>query len=125
IAHEAGPALAGFLRARAGAPAWRDVAAVAGADLAPALAAFDASVQAALRDKVARRRARLRSLWSACFASHRLDALLHPAVRVTAPLLRTPRVSPAPQVHTRWGWMSAREAFAQNVTPASLAGAPS
>jgi mandelamide amidase len=126
IGHEAGRALAAFLRARADAPALAQVLAAVASDLAPAAAGLAGADPDAPRYRAAAaRRERLRSLWAGCFARHRLDALVHPAARVTAPPLQYTRISPAPGVLTRWGWMQAREAFAQNVTPASLAGAPS
>jgi len=125
IACEAGQALSGYLRSRADAPQWKDLLAGAGRDLAQGLMPLASAEQGSLYEKASRRRERLRQHWSVLFDRHRLDALVHPAARVTAPLRVEPRVSPAPDVPTCWGRMPAREAFAQNVSPASLAGAPS
>ncbi len=62
------------------------------------------------------------------FAEHRVAALVYPVARVAAPLAERsgPRVSPAPDVRLADGrLMSAREAFGQNVSPASIAALPS
>jgi Asp-tRNA(Asn)/Glu-tRNA(Gln) amidotransferase A subunit family amidase len=125
IGREAGRALAAFLGARPDGPQLADVRGAVGPDLAAAVAAFRTGPAPAAGHAAAHKRDRLRSLWCHAFEANRLDALVHPAVRVTAPPLHEPRLSPGPQVLTRWGWMQGREAFAQNATPASLVGAPS
>jgi mandelamide amidase len=126
ITHEAGPAWRRFLADAGGnAPALPHLLQSCGHDLAPALAALEFDADAPRYRAALAKRNLLRALWQQCFESHRLDALIHPASRVTAPLIGEHRVSPGPEVPTRYGAMSAREAFARNVTPASLAGAPS
>jgi mandelamide amidase len=125
IGYEAAPALATYLQGHAGAPSLAQVFGEAGRDLSLAVDAASAGRDAATYDVAMARRVQLRRLWADRFRRHRLDALIHPAVRVTAPPLSADRISPGPDVWTRWGAMPARTAFAQNVTPASLAGAPS
>jgi mandelamide amidase len=125
IGYEVAPALATYLQGHAGAPSLARVFGAVGGDLSAAVDTGGAGRDAAAYDAAMARREQLRRLWAVCFRQHRLDALIHPAVRVTAPPLCTQRVSPGPDVWTRWGAMPARNAFAQNVTPASLAGAPS
>ncbi len=125
IGHEVGPALHAYLQTTTEAPGLREVLDALGSDLAGAIEPT-ASARLAQAYRIAQdRRADLREEWVARFKTHRLDALIHPAARVVAPPLGAQRISPGPDVHTRWGWMPAREAFAQNVTPASLVGAPS
>jgi mandelamide amidase len=125
IGYEAIPALATYLQGHAGAPSLAQVFGETGSDLSLAIDVASASRDAAAYHAAMARRVQLRRLWAACFRQHRLDALIHPAVRVTAPPLGAERISPGPDVWTRWGAMPARTAFAQNVTPASLVGAPS
>lgn len=125
IAHEARMALPAFLNDQPGAPIWADVAARVGADLQTALAGWEATgLTAAYRDAERRRHA-LRASWASIAKAHALDALVYPAVRVVAPARTAVPVSPGPDVPVVGRSMSARLAFAHNLTPAALGGWPS
>lgn len=125
IAYESRTCLPAFLAAQAGAPAWPTVAAQVGDDLHPALAAWEQpGLDAAYRDAM-QRRAALRTAWATAVRTHRLDAMVYPAVRVIAPLRTHPPVSPGPDVQVDGQVLPARLAFAHNLAPASLGGWPS
>jgi mandelamide amidase len=69
-------------------------------------------------------RDRLREAYRAYFRRHRIAALMHPAVRMPAPVADVRFISPAPDVIIDGRPISARDAFGANVTPASLVGCP-
>lgn len=69
-------------------------------------------------------RDRLREAYRVHFRRHRIAALMHPVVRMPAPVADVRFISPAPDVVIDGRPISARDAFGGNVTPASLAGCP-
>jgi len=131
IRHESAMALPAWL-AMHGSVSMAELIERAGPDLAEALRAGqrDLAMPAARAAyyRALQRRTRVSRALQHYFAEHRVAALVHPVLRVTAPLaeLSGPRVSPAPDVRLADGrLMSAREAFGQNVSPASVASLPS
>lgn len=131
ISHESATALPDWLAARAGGVSMEHLIRFAGADLTEALLAgqrgigTDASRQA--YHAALRRRMALSEAMHRYFVQHRVQALMHPVLRIAAPVAATggARVSPAPDVARDDGFsMSAREAFGQNVSPASIAALP-
>jgi len=132
IAHESATALADWLAARADGLPMARLIDRAGSDLhASLLAAHRDAGTARAREKyrqALRRRMALCAAMQRYFAEHGVLAIMHPVTRVAAPLAGAPeaRVSPAPTVTLASGSsMSAREAFGQNVSPASIAALPS
>ncbi len=129
IGHEAPSQLAAYLQHHAPEVTLRMLLDGLGADLAPMLRPAPASpdpAQAAAyraaRERCTQTRARLASH----FATHRLDLMMHPAVPMTAPVAPPHRVSPGPDVPLSDGRvLAARDAFARNISPASIAGLPS
>lgn len=132
IGHESARALPDWLAARTGGVSMDRLMAEAGADLHEALHAAQRAVNSpAARDgyrAALRRRMALGGALQRYFAQHAVLALVHPVARVAAPLASAPeaRRSPAPAVPlAAGGLMTAREAFGQNVSPASIAALPS
>ncbi len=104
----------------------------AGRDLVPALQAGQQGLGSEAAQlsyhQALRRRTALSDAMHRYFVQHRVLALMHPVTRVAAPLAASAaeRASPAPDVALADGHrMSAREAFGQNVSPASIAALPS
>lgn len=132
IGHESASALPDWLAARAPGVSMDQLIARAGRDLVHALQAGQQGLGSeATRlsyHQALRRRTALSDAMHRYFVQHRVLALMHPVTRVAAPLAASAaeRASPAPDVALPDGRrMSAREAFGQNVSPASIAALPS
>lgn len=132
IGYESSTALPDWLAARAGNVSMDQLISHAGQDLTEALLAgqrgigTDAARQAYYA--ALRRRMALSEAMHRYFAQHRVQAIMHPVARVAAPVAAAQgfRVSPAPDVPMDDGFMmTARQAFGQNVSPASIAALPS
>ncbi len=132
IRHESATALPGWLAAHTGGISIAQLIDSAGSDLAEGLRAGqrDIGSEEARRAYHAalQRRALLSETLQRYFAAQRADLLMHPVLRVAAPVAAThgSRISPAPAVPLADGsLMSARDAYARNVSPASVAALPS
>ncbi|MES2529862.1 MAG: amidase family protein [Pseudomonadota bacterium] len=132
IGHESATGLPDWLAARTDGVSMDALIAQAGPDLVAALQAgrHGVATNAARQayHQALRRRAALSDAMHRYFAEHRVQALMHPVTRTVAPMAAAAgeAVSPAPDVQLADGSrMTAREAFGQNVSPASIAALPS
>lgn len=132
IRHESASALPAWLAAHADGVSMERLITEAGIDLVEALREGQRSLASpqGREDYYAalQRRSLLSAALQAYFRMHRADALMYPVVRVAATVStpRAVRVSPAPDVLLADGsFMSGREAYGQNVSPASIAALPS
>jgi mandelamide amidase len=119
IAHEAPAMLGLYLASHAPSITMAALTARLGDDLH--LRLDDPSQAADYSDALARRQ-QIVTVYRRHFAAQRLDALMHPALLMPAPLQGAKRVSPAPDVPINGQMVPAKIAYGRNVAPLSLVG---
>ena len=130
ISYESRRCLTSYLEAHGTGVGFDQLAEAAGPDVAALLrrspGMSPTKAEASAYSGALELREQMRKVLGDYFRAHKVDALLHPVLPVAAPLAVDRWVSPAPDIVREGGAaMTARDAFARFVSPASVAGLPS